>query len=377
MMNIRWLALTALLSLSPIPALADAPGLEGVYRGTLGTQEIVLEIGSVEGSGGETYDGRYFYRRHGVAIPLAIERQGDGSLYLKEIRDREPTGAEWRLSIAGDKATGEFCKCDVSEPTASAKPRAAISLTALGAAGSGAQDELYRRELLDFPLTPGAEIRVDEHIAYVMERDPRFGAALPRLTRFPDAAAMAKVNDDLRRALSDLRLEAAECLFGAQTASPGAAYWQQSYRVALLDRDVLSIGGWVGHECGDSAYPNDTIGSLIYNLRTGERFDFERNAAEFFRSPSPDYDARMGESLPTLVALYEKHRGKPTGICKDASLDIDVRGRMYFAKDGLVIDPHDSVAHAYAGCVGARTIPYSEIRDLVRADSPFYSLVSR
>jgi hypothetical protein len=56
---------------------------------------------------------------------------------------------------------------------------------------------------------------------------------------------------------------------------------------------TVSIGGWV-----DSAYPNDTVASVIYNLRTGERFDFQRNAAEFFRSPTPPYNA--------LRALYQK-----------------------------------------------------------------------
>jgi hypothetical protein len=130
----------------------------------------------------------------------------------------------------------------------------------------------------------------------------------------------------------------------------------------------LSIGGWVGHQCGDSAYPVDTVASVIYNLHTGERFDFDRNTAEFFRSPTPPYDS--------LQALYEKLRGKPKGICRER-FDFDIRGGLYFAKDGLVIDPHTSAPHAYAGCAAALTIPYREIRNLVRPDSVFYPLVSR
>ena len=374
-MNIRRFALTGLLMLSAEPALADARGFEGVYRGTLGTQEVVLEIGVVQDT---LYDGRYFYRRHAVAIPLMINRQADGSLYLQEMRDSAPTGAEWQITIAGGQATGEFCKCDLSGPPSPAQPHTAISLTLLPGTPTGAPDDVYRRELVDFPLTAGPQVRVDDQIAYSVVGDRRFGAALPRLTRFPDAAVMAKVNDDLAHALNELRLEAADCLFGAQAANAAAGHWQQNYRVALIDRDVLSIGGWVGHQCGDSAYPDDTVGSLIYNLHTGERFDFERNAAEFFRSPSPPYDPRMSESLPALRELYDKHRGKPKGICEGArGSDLDIRGRMYFAEEGLVIDPHDSVPHAYAACAAELTIPYREIRDLVRPDSPFYSLVSR
>jgi hypothetical protein len=54
-----------------------------------------------------------------------------------------------------------------------------------------------------------------------------------------------------------------------------------------------------------------------------------------------------------------------------------IRGGLYFAMDGLVIDPHTSVPHAYAGCVVALTVPYRKIRDLVRPDSRFYPLVSQ
>ena len=365
-MNLRRLALTAMLTLPAVQALADASGFEGIYRGTLGTQDIVLEIRPIAGT---VYDGRYFYRRDGVAIPLTIV-QKDGRLSIQEIRGGAPTRTEWRLTIDGDRATGEFCQCDPDDPASAAKPRLPIALSLMHTAANSAPNEVYRRELLKFPLTPGPEIRIDDRIAYVMERDRRFNAALPRLTRFPDAAVMAKVNDDLAHALDELRLDAAECLFGAQIGTSGA-YWQQNYQVAVIDRDVLSIGGWVGHQCGDSAYPDDTVASAIYNLRTGDRFDFDRNAAEFFRSPTAPYDV--------LKALYQKHHDKLKGICREKreKSEFDIRGGLYFAKDGLVIDPHTSVPHAYAGCVVALTVPYREIRDLVRPDSPFYPLVSR
>ena len=365
-MNIRWLALV--LSLGAVPALAESPGVEGVYAGSLGTQEIVLEIRPIEDT---NYDGRYFYRRHGVGIPLTIAQLPDGALHLKEMRGDAPTGSEWRLTIAGEKAVGEFCKCDVSERATAAKPRAAIALTQIPAAAAGDGSDAYNRELLAFPLSSGAEIRVDSEIAYVMDRDSRFGAALPRLTRFPVASVTVKVNEYLAQALNDLRLDAAECQFGALTANDAVAYWEQAYRVAAIDRAVLSIGGFVGKQCGDSWYPNDQVASLIYDLRTGQRFDFERDAKDFFRSPTPPYDA--------LLALYDKHRGKPKGDCAGAPSgdDPDIKGRMYFAQKGLVIDPHDSVPHAFAGCAPEITIPYREIRDLVRPDSPFYALISR
>lgn len=366
MLRLSALALAAALSLVGRPTLAEGPGVMGVYGGNLGREGIVLEIRPIEDT---NYDGRYFYRRHGVGIPLAIARLPDGSLRVQEMRGDAPTGAEWRLVVTGEKATGEFCKCDASGPASPAQPRLPIVLRLLSAGKEGQRDA-YQHEILDFPLADGPEIRVNDRIAYVMARDPRFDATLPRLTRFPDATVMAKVNTDLARARDDLRLDAAECRFGAQIPNDAEAYWQEAYKVAVIDRDLLSIGGWVGRQCGDSAYPNDTVGTLIYNLRSGDRFDFAQDSAQFFLTPAPAYDA--------LLALYQKHRGNLKGDCRDAPAgDLDIKGRIYFAANGLVIDPHDSLPHAYAGCATAVTIPYREIRDLVQSDSPFYPRVAR
>src|SRR4029079_12841702 len=120
-------------------------------------------------------------------------------------------------------------------------PATAISLALLTGTTTDPHKSTYRAALLYFPLASGPEIRIDDQIGYVLEKDRRFGAALPRLTHFPDPAVMQKVNDDLARALDDLRLEAAECLFSARRLYP--TFWDQQYRVALLNRDVLSIGG--------------------------------------------------------------------------------------------------------------------------------------
>src|SRR5215510_9594347 len=105
--------------LMAVAAGADGSPLSGVYEGTLGAQAIVLDVGRIQNEDCDcSYDGRYFYRRHGVAIPLKIERLEDGRLRLREYSDGNPSGAEWLLTIGGDKASGEFCKCDVRRPGA-------------------------------------------------------------------------------------------------------------------------------------------------------------------------------------------------------------------------------------------------------------------
>jgi len=89
-----------------VAAGADDSPAVGVYEGTLGAQAIVLDVSPIQNEVCDcSYDGRYFYRRHGVAIPLKIERLQDGKLRLREYSDGNPTGAEWLLTIGGDKAS--------------------------------------------------------------------------------------------------------------------------------------------------------------------------------------------------------------------------------------------------------------------------------
>ena len=360
-------------------ALADDPAIDGVYRGTLGKQGIVLEIHPFESDAGDTYGGRYFYRRHGTAIPLKIEVVAGGKLRVLEYHDGAPTGAEWLLAVSGDKAAAEFCSCDVRNAAAFASAtHAKIVLTLIAGTRNQPHEAAYNAQLLDFPLTDGPEIRVAGRIAYVMQTDPRFSLSLPHLTQFPDAAVMRKVNSGLAKALDDRRLEVADCRFLGEQS--GGADWQEEYRLALLNRDVLSIGGSASIQCGGGAHPADSVGVLIYDLHTGEPFDFAANPQAFFRSAEPPWN-----ELHDLYVKYAKLSQTMPEECRPAGgdeaddvydLNFDVVGHLYFDAKGLAIDPRDSVPHAVAACFEEVVIPYSEIRPFVRPDSPFYPLMA-
>src|SRR5437764_4283157 len=228
-----------LVVLSP---LALAQGIDGVYRGTLGTQEIIVQISSqeitfIDRTGAEEsypLQGRYFYRRYGKEILLVGSRLEDGSIRIQEFSEGFASGAEWRLTINGDKASGVFCKCDVRQQSSAAARRVPIVMTRI----STVPDQAYHGLLLAFPLKSSAEVRVNDQIAYVVQTDPRFKASLPQLTRFPDAAVMARVNQDLSKELNKARLWAAECLEDAQAVRRGGD-WSQEASVTLLTRDIL------------------------------------------------------------------------------------------------------------------------------------------
>jgi hypothetical protein len=193
--------LAVLLTL--LPSLAFADGIDGVYRGTLGTQEIVLLISAQEitfrdSTGAEesyAVQGRYFYHRYGQEITLAGSRLEDGSIRIEEFPNGHASGAEWRLTISGDKATGVFCKCDVRQPASpSAKP---LNISLKRIASSDAQQAYNDLLLTSIPLKTGTEVQVNDQVAYVMQTDPRSKASMVHLTRFPHAAVMAHVNKDL------------------------------------------------------------------------------------------------------------------------------------------------------------------------------------
>src|SRR5206468_4502253 len=142
-MRLRF-ALAGLFALTALSALADEALPQGVYRGTLGRQDVVLEIAPVKSETGEVYDGRYFYRRYGITIPLKITRQADGSLRLQELRLQKPSGAEWRLVVAGDSAKGEFCRCDVRKPASSGRKRIAVSLALIPGTAGDSREKTYQ-----------------------------------------------------------------------------------------------------------------------------------------------------------------------------------------------------------------------------------------
>jgi hypothetical protein len=363
-------AITGVLSASI--ALAQNASHNGVYVGTIGSHGIVLEIGSVgnaDNHDADMFQGRYFYRDHGVAIPLKMKAQSDERLLMDEYHDTVPTGARWLLIFHGADANGQCCKCDTANGQASPnQPRLNISLTLVpGTENQLHHQEAYNKLLLDFPVTTGPEVRIGGQISYAMQSDKRFpGTSLPRLLRFPDPAVMSKVNQELSHEFDAHRLRAAECLFGNQQTSYSGSY-EEEYDVALLNRDVLSISGGTSTICGDSAYPNNKSDSLIYDLHTAKRFDFYEDAASVFTTATLPYQ--------TLEKLYYKYGGKTSQDCGEMKADFNQETVIYFTKEGLAVNPSNSLPHVVQACAETVTIPYAAIRKLVRSDTPFRFLI--
>jgi hypothetical protein len=390
---------TIILLLAFAPGLAQtenpvaaAPAFQGIYTGTLGDQRIVLEIGAAGPNRDQEQraeyieklpiEGRYFYRRHGVGILLEGQRLSDGRVWLKEYRQRKVSGAEWKISFSPGGASGFFCKCDASQSTGSGELK--IALTRVSRAFDPAlvwpdsleaqPDQAYYDLLLDFPVKSGPAVRVNDQIEYVVRSDPRFDVKVPRLTRFPDGAAMEKINQLLDSHFLYYRLR---CALGAQGEDFGGGDTSGGESVELLSRDFLSLLSVISSYSAGALHPNGEVDARVYNMRTGERFDFEK----FFLPPEeieapeekdPDPPSTSDRLQRALGGLYLKFNKQEPDACDENLMRSNPAIDVYFTRTGMAL-----LSGNVRECGGAVIVPYSAILPLVRKDSPFRAVVER
>jgi hypothetical protein len=384
-----------LLLTSSLPKSAPCQTLDGVYRGTLGKQEIVLEIGAdPEQPDLSRVIGRYFYRRYGIGISLKGSSTKDGSFLLTEYHAWKNTGGQWKLKFQHDAATGSFCKCDLAH---AAKPPAELLPVQLKRISSGfdsafdpfvseaeiasAPDHAYYDLLMDFPLTAGPEVLAKSGFAYLMVADSRFKVSMPRITRFPDRSAMTKVNNALEKELAHHRLRAAECLQGLDF---NGEEFDVVATVELFTRHLLSVVRQGNSFCG-GAHPNHEMYVNTYNLDSGvessveDLLDGEMDSAAI-RKLIGSAEGVGKEAISRLVAeLYFQRYEPNTEDCRDVIRRNENDGALafatlqYFSDHGLVVTPE--LPHVAMACADPVVIPYREFRPFLRKNSQLFSLV--
>jgi hypothetical protein len=394
-----------LFAISALPASSSADDLSrinGIYRGTIGQEQVVLEMGArpagkEAGNTGDSQDpkvypieGRYFYRQHGVDIHLVGMSLGDESIRLREYRrvpDDEFT-AEWRLNVQGDRAAGTFCKCDLGEPSRPAGSLLKVSLRRIShefhSESEMAEPGLYEQLLLDFPLASGPEIKVNEEIGYEMQSDSRFKVSRPRLMRFPDSAVMTRINREMAGELKEDRLHAAANLSEAQFGAALGGFYDEKVTVTFLPPYILSILVYRSWFWG-GAHPNIDYYVDNYDLRAGKRFDL--NSA-FKTAGGGTAEEQLAE---VLAKLYMRHYVNPPPLSAPEDCSQVLRRiisdhqtlvewfspqkvTLFLAQDGLVVFP--ASPYAYIGCSSDNPIPYNELTPFVRKNTPFYLLLN-
>ncbi len=171
---------------------------------------------------------------------------------------------------------------------------------------------------------------------------------------------MKAVNEDLRSEERSLRAQRSDCFKDHMHE----AFWEHSSRVAVLTRDVFSIENRAFAYCGGT-HPFENYEPLTYNMRTGKRFDFDRDSGEIF----------IAGELPVddLIDLYKRHYPSDAGDCKASMIEPKAELFLHFEPTGLAILPN--LPHVIAACGPEITVPYSELRPLLKSGNPFRGLI--
>ncbi len=404
---IRAMAVAALfLSAAPLIAAQKAKDVPfaGIYKGTLGKQEIVLAIGRGPESGSSETEkpvsARYFYRKYRLSIALEVTEQDDGKFLLHESEPvNKPSvdstddvgGAEWLLAFKGENATGEFCRCELTAPPDHDHPRLNISLTRV-AKGLKERDlffdldsgwvnqtlthPVYDQLLLDVPLKISPEVHVSPDVAYVTKTDPGLKVTSLHFTRLPNSAAMAKINAEQEILFTQARIAVSDC------AAQGEA--EESYHLQFLSAKLMDIMPRAFFYCG-GAYPEGRDDERYYDLDTGEQVhpyalvmdDVDPAKVKRFRHKGVQ---PLDSLLSELYFSRYKSRPEDEGGCDD----VVVRGpdgnpvngfiQLDLANKGIEISLNIE-EHATRGCGYPILVPYSEFFQYLKPNSHFAQMV--
>ncbi len=179
-------------------------------------------------------------------------------------------------------------------------------------------------------------------VAYKMTAAPgNKRAALPLLTRYKDAKALARVNATLKAKLREMK------------CGEGGGDWETTSNVTYARRDVFSIRVRTSYSC-DTPYPtNGADQSMTFDLLTGEEVRF----ADLFE----DFKGRKSEVLKALYAghLADAPPAEDDGCPERYDLeDLENYGTRYHVTSaGLVVQPE--FPHVMAACSFPVTVPFA------------------
>jgi len=173
----------------------------------------------------------------------------------------------------------------------------------------------------------------------------------PRLTRFPDAAVMARVNADLAMKEKANAADYKECLSDLREAGqkPDKDTWSVEVSVTYLSAHFLSVGVTSSNYCG-GAYPNNGVQTPItFDLSTGSEIDWKTAFKSGFFAGALDklYRAAYPRGSDADCRSFVREQ-PPFGIPEDAIFRLET-GK------GLVVLP--DFPHAMQACAEEVTLP--------------------
>lgn len=377
-----------------------------VYRGTLGGADVVMELGQPK-AGGER-EGRYFYVRNGVDIPLKgtlgalaealpindewRRAQSDWPVFS----DAKQRSMQWRLQPQGDFLLGEWVdgfkgkKLPLSlkriakyDPEKIA-PQGVEAVTKTIVQGYGSsvskgvalttQSAPYDYlKMIEQKLEQGREVVVNPALAWRPVRDARTRFWYPRLTRHPDAKILSQTNALLELRHWEMNLEALGCAGSIYLSSGPEAgslgnYNHEEVKVSYLSSALMSVVESGSNGCG-GAHPNNHFDPFVLDLLRGGYMDFTRlfkgaKYGEYRLELSPQM---TGFIQKNLVSQSEPHDDRE---CNDflpeyMALMLNKPDKMSFVISGI--------GHAMGACLGSGVdISFKKLQPYLKPDAERY-----
>jgi hypothetical protein len=389
-----------------------------VYRGALGTAEVVMELGQPQPDG--TRQGRYFYRRHGVDIPLqgALDQLAEAQPLRGQLLDSlgfDPRGPlfedaqqrriVWHARLQGDTLAGEWedgihgKKLPFSlqrmahyDPEKIA-PQGVEAVTNAIVQGVGSGVSAYAAITMqtapyDYlriarqPLEQGKEIVLAPDLAWRPVRDARTKFWYPRLTRHPSAKILAQTNAALEQRHWAMSLNALGCMAAIyEEAGPAAGtlggYDQESIDVTYLSHALMSVIESGSTFCG-GAHPNNHFAPFVLDLLRGGYLDFSRilQGVSHTQEGWPKYSPKLVKFIHRRQAI-DRQAGRDDG-CSDYLLDymtlmLEAPTSKSDSPEGELGFVISGIGHAMGDCLGSGVrVPFSKLGPVLQPKAAPY-----
>jgi len=393
-----------------------------VYKGTLGNNtEVVLELEKVV----DSYEGRYFYLRYGVDIPLqgtlaalkeALPKVENGQqldtdgnsdpdlpIFIDPVTKKPRT--VWQGEIKGDTYQGTWHNTKTKknlpfklhqvghyDPDAinpEGVEAITIAVTSGVGSGSGIADGTiislgnapYEYLKIQFPLQLGPEI-IRKNVGYRMVTDPRTRFAYPRLTRHPNPQLLASSNQLLEQRHWQMSLAALSCmatLYAGSQMAPGdlGNYDSEKIGVRYLSETLMTVVESGSTYCG-GAHPNNHYIPITLDLIHGDYLDFNRLfPVQSIHDNQIDLDPVLANFIREKMKSASNRAPAPADMASDSDTDCNDVLLEYLAfefdepnKISFVIS---GIGNAMGVCLGPRMIiPISALKPVLKPGAEAY-----
>lgn len=338
---------------SGVAGAQPRPVVYGVWRGTLGTQEVMVNLKP------EGCDSSYYYLRHLWGIPLAV--QGTTADRWREGVDgaEQPT---WNITAVTDASL------EGSWADAKGQHRLPVRLKRVAPAGqSGACDTPAGQRADEVFNAPRLAAKAPESKAAKFKDQPYLRLSLPgtgiRTVQIPDVPqAVPRLNQRLRGWLRSELAAYYDCQLSStrpdNAANPTADY-ETRHEPVFWNAHLLVLRETYSYYCG-GAYPDAGVANfLAWDLEADQPLEPER----WFRNAKGKADRwTPSPQLKKLLARRIAKSGADENDCGDAVAQADSY-MIYPKAAGMVFTP--VLPHVARACADDVLVPWRDLQSLL------------